>query len=79
MLRPDGTPDPSFSKDGIAASPVAACALAVQPDGKVVVAGSIGRGNPGRDVALVRFLANGRIDRGFGRRGLVRLAPQIRR
>lgn len=49
-------------------------AMAVQPDGKVVVAGgagiAIGRGRGSEAGAVVRYLADGRLDRGFGRNGV---------
>lgn len=72
--NPDGSLDTSFDSDGIlslstdslggnfgAANGVA---VAIQPDGKIVVAGSIKQGEP-KKFALVRFLSDGRLDVSF--------------
>jgi uncharacterized delta-60 repeat protein len=56
-----------------------ASAVAVQPDGKIVVAGrsdnggkrAVRSGAPLDDFALVRYEADGRLDRSFGRGGIV--------
>jgi uncharacterized delta-60 repeat protein len=66
---PGGALDTSFSGDGkvrtdLTAGLDAAYAVAVQTDGRVVVAGEAS-GQGGR-VALVRYKANGRIDTTFG-------------
>lgn len=45
-----------------------ASAVAIQPDGKIVVAGVRG----GVDIALARYIANGTLDRSFGQGGRVR-------
>jgi len=50
-----------------------ATAIATQPDGKIVVAGSTGPGSQATaDVALARFLPDGRLDSTFGTGGRVR-------
>ena len=61
--RPDGSLDPSFDFDGIAAIPgdVWANAVAVQADGKVVVSGS----DPAYGFVVMRFLASGELDPDF--------------
>jgi uncharacterized delta-60 repeat protein len=75
--RPDGTLDPSFSGDGTVRSEFGSgtsdwtSALALQPDGKIVVAGyayaSETGGNPA--FALARYRANGTLDPTFGTNG----------
>lgn len=45
--------------------------VAVQPDGRIVVAGSVITAAGGRDVGLVRYLPDGRLDATFGRSGAV--------
>ena len=80
---PDGRLDPSFA-GGIVllrfGSAVfnEASAVAIQRDGKIVVAGRSGQSTrrPSR-LALARFLRNGRLDRSFGSGG--RVLTQIRR
>jgi hypothetical protein len=59
---PDGTPDPAFSGDGrftlqVGGAPSTADAVALQPDGKIVVAGVAGT-----DLALLRLLPDGTPD-----------------
>lgn len=68
-LNTDGTPDNSFDGDGIAtasmgAGATEAYAVAVQPDGMIVVGG---RANPGAfyDAFLMRFTDTGTLDNGF--------------
>ena len=72
--RPDKTPDPAFAGNGTTTLDFAghedqAKALAVQPDGKIVVAGySVGLDSddvPSKDFALARYNANGTLDPGF--------------
>jgi uncharacterized delta-60 repeat protein len=73
----DGGTDTSFGTDGRATVAVGtrddkAMAIAVQPDGKIVVAGLSNQGaTSGYDFALVRLLANGAVDSGFGNSGRV--------
>jgi uncharacterized delta-60 repeat protein len=65
---PNGAPDPTFDGDGTVTidfgvlSDVADSA-ALQPDGKIVVAGST---QADEDVAVARLNANGSLDAGFG-------------
>jgi uncharacterized delta-60 repeat protein len=68
-LLADGTPDPTFSGDGLAEDGTAnqhdfLTALALDPDGRIVAAGSSGtiffdRQTSLRDFAVVRYLPNG--------------------
>jgi len=72
----DGTLDTSFgpTHSGIVRTPVGASAkafsLALQPDGKIVAAGSTFNGS-NTDFALVRYTANGSLDPTFGTDGVV--------
>ncbi|MEU6590904.1 delta-60 repeat domain-containing protein [Streptomyces sp. NPDC046881] len=68
-----GNPDPTFSGDGRLTTHFSggdisiAQDVAVQSDGRIVVAGGVGLGNPGYrpGFALVRYNANGSLDSGF--------------
>lgn len=72
-----GDLDPSFDADGKVLTHFdgfeEASSLVAQPDGKIVAAGTAftRRGGRGR-FALARYLPDGQLDRGFGRKGLVR-------
>lgn len=68
-----GVLDPAFGTGGQVITPIsntndAASAVAVQPDGKIVV---IGRVNNSNDVAVVRYSAAGKPDPTFGSGGVV--------
>jgi uncharacterized delta-60 repeat protein len=69
-LRRDGTPDPRFGRGGVVtvgtARSDAAYDVAVQRDGRIVLAGD---GGAGADMAVVRLRRGGAVDRGFGVRG----------
>ena len=81
--NPDGTPDLSFGPGGTRvvdfvgslSSEDIAYGVAVQPDGKTVVAGTGGRDTAGsfhvRDFALTRLNVDGSLDTGFGSGGRV--------
>jgi uncharacterized delta-60 repeat protein len=78
--RSDGSPDTSFGSGGalttsFGGSFAAASALMLQPDGKIVVAGTVDF-NPdlpgsGLDFALARYNSNGTLDGSFGKGGKV--------
>ena len=79
-LLPNGKPDPTFDHDGQAFLDVdgdkeCPCAyasgLALDRRGRAVVAAEVVDGDP-QPSALVRYLPNGKLDRGFGRKGIVR-------
>lgn len=77
-VLPDGTPDDSFDGDGRAEASFGlrtaiGSAVALQPDGKIVVAGQLDDEAPqfSYDFALVRFTADGALDSTFGDGGLV--------
>jgi uncharacterized delta-60 repeat protein len=71
-LNPDGSFDTSFDGDGTAGAdfggPDYAYAVALQPDGRIVVAGSAG----GEDVGVARFNADGSLDATFAGSGTKR-------
>jgi uncharacterized delta-60 repeat protein len=68
--NPDGSLDSGFGSDGVVrtsfVSAAYAHAIAVQPDGRIVVAG-----RAGSDVALARYTAGGSLDTSFGSGGKV--------
>jgi uncharacterized delta-60 repeat protein len=63
-FRSDGSADPAFGD-----TPVAPAAVAVQKDGRIVVAGAAAQ-----NVALARYRPNGSLDASFGRKGIVMTA-----
>jgi len=69
----DGTPDPAFGSQGFAIADFQAndraFAVALQRDGKIVLAGFTNRKTP-QDFAVARFLDNGDLDLGFGDGGM---------
>lgn len=78
--RSDGSPDPSFGNGGALTTSfggnfAAASAIMLQPDGKIVVAGTADF-NPdvpgsGLDFALARYNSSGTLDGSFGKGGKV--------
>jgi uncharacterized delta-60 repeat protein len=72
---PDGRLDPKFGSRGKVHTKVTgsdnAAAMALQPDGKIVVAGSGGVVTSPTRFVLVRYLQNGRLDPAFGVAGKV--------
>lgn len=73
--RPDGSIDPSFGDGGKVTTDFKgsfdwAYALALQPDGKIVVGGVSDASGSG-DLALVRYNPDGSLDPGFGKGGRV--------
>jgi uncharacterized delta-60 repeat protein len=82
-FMPDGSVDTGFGSDGIATSAIgpysdSAYSVAIQSDGKIVVAGAANNvpggpfETPNRDFAIARFNSNGSRDTGFGTIGAVR-------
>src|SRR6266446_8255514 len=83
-LGANNLPDPTFGSGGVAAAtpprppvfrPNGAMAVAVQADGKIVVAGSMDAQsgfteNPDRDFLLLRFNPDGSLDTSFGNNGI---------
>lgn len=74
-FQSDGTLDSSFGSGGKVTTPIGssddiARALALQPDGKIVLAGSSYNGT-NYDFSLVRYQTDGSLDSGFGSGGKV--------
>jgi uncharacterized delta-60 repeat protein len=75
--RSDGTLDSGFGAGGIVRTDIfgkgaQANAVAVQPDGKIVVAGlAVGASGIDSDFAIVRYNADGTLDTSFGTGGVV--------
>ena len=77
-FMPDGSIDRSFGGDGTVLTMFALCGcraydVAVQPDGKIVLAGMRFRGGDAQDdqlFAVARYLPDGRLDRTFSSDGL---------
>ena len=72
----DGGLDSTFGNGGKVVTPVgadddAALALAVQADGRIVVAGSTAQAATGQDFLVLRYLADGTLDPSFGADGKV--------
>ena len=76
-LDPDGVPDATFGVGGVVTTPVdyddEAHALALQPDGSVVVAGSAAGSNRA-DGLVLRYTPEGVLDSNFGTGGIARYA-----
>lgn len=70
----DGTQDPTFDGDGMLTSAMSfgceARSVVVQPDGKIVVAGTVSTGS-GPDILLARYHADGTFDTSFAGAGVV--------
>jgi uncharacterized delta-60 repeat protein len=72
----DGLPDPGFGTDGIVRTDVLGGwdqgnAVAVQPDGRIVVVGSAVRAGIDGDLVLVRYEPDGSQDGSFGSGGIM--------
>jgi len=80
-----GDIDPTFGVGGVARVDLgyfdSASDLAIQPDQKILAAGTVS--DSGRNVFVLRLLANGSLDPGFGAGGIVmpnrfhQIAPQL--
>lgn len=75
-LNTDGSPDATFGSGGITRTAVGtgediANAMVLQPDGRIVIAGSSVASDGRRDFALARYMSNGTLDPSFGNGGLV--------
>jgi uncharacterized delta-60 repeat protein len=72
-FKTDGSLDTTFNSTGIVSTPVAATmsnAVALQPDGKILVAGSSGSGSNSL-FALARYNMDGHLDTTFNSTGIV--------
>ena len=73
---PHGALDPTFGKKGLLPiktfTATVGAAVAIQPDGKIVVTGTgFNTGDPHNTVAVWRLTADGTFDEGFGTKGTV--------
>jgi uncharacterized delta-60 repeat protein len=70
-----GAADSTFGNAGKATSPIGSggriAAMAIQGDGRIMLAGTVVRSATGADFLLVRFLASGAPDTSFGSTGLL--------
>lgn len=79
LMAQAGTLDPTFGNGGIATTPntntscgqIVNCAMAIQSDGKIVVAGGATANNGAPELALARYNTNGSLDSSFGSGGIV--------
>lgn len=71
----DGVLDVSFGNNGIVRtiSTHEAFDMAIQNDGKIIVAGSIYMGSGNDDMAVARYNADGSLDNSFGSNGIVNI------
>jgi uncharacterized delta-60 repeat protein len=72
----NGALDLTFGTGGIVTTPIGsgndyAYSVAIQTDGKLVVAGNSSNGGSNSDFALVRYTTNGALDLTFGTEGIV--------
>lgn len=82
MLAQAGSLDPTFGTGGIVTTPntttacgaVVNCAIALQSDGRIVVAGGATQSNGAPEMAMARYNTNGSLDTTFGNGGLVLFA-----
>ena len=78
--RENGSPDPTFGRGGeqtaaFGDESAMGLSVALQPDGKIIVAGAVGPANTENyDLALARFNRDGSLDQSFGSGGEVRTA-----
>jgi len=79
MMAQAGSLDPTFGKGGIVTTPntttgcgqVTNCSVAIQNDGKIVVAGGATTSNGAPELALARYTTYGSLDSTFGNGGIV--------
>ncbi len=74
--NPNGSLDSSFGTNGVVLTDVDGIAVsaALQPDGKIVVAGDSTEYSGPQELTVARYNANGQLDTSFGDSGLVRLS-----
>lgn len=68
-----GSLDPTFGDNGLVTTPgtIGAVALAIQTDGKIVVAGAFPISTSSSGLAVARYNTNGSLDSTFGKHGIV--------
>lgn len=76
-----GAPDATFGTGGKVTSPIgnggAIAAMAIQGDGRIVVAGTVVRSATGADFLVIRFLSSGSPDTSFGSTGFPNLTASV--
>jgi uncharacterized delta-60 repeat protein len=77
-LNGDGSPDANFGTAGLVSSPFTGSgdfghAVALQSDGRIVVAGAVGNSSSNSDFGIARYTSAGALDPSFGSGGLVRV------
>ncbi|HEX5637920.1 MAG TPA: hypothetical protein VFY78_12580, partial [Gammaproteobacteria bacterium] len=75
----DGSADTTFDTDGVLTTDIGGFqdigyAIALQPDRKILVAGSSGVSGSGNDFAVLRYLADGSLDTSFSSDGITTTA-----
>jgi len=81
-FTPQGQIDASFGDGGKVTTNIAgrtdlAVAAALQPDGKIVLAGRVAESSGGEDIALARYRTDGQLDPDFGEGGIARLHMSV--
>lgn len=76
FAQPAGTLDPTFGNGGKVSTSISsgqdkAYGVALQTDGKIIVAGHSTSSITGKDFAVVRYNSNGTLDNTFGNNGIV--------
>lgn len=74
-FNPQGVLDPAFGRDGVTVTDLSAqserlTTVKVQPDGRIVAAGHVGRKTTLADIAVVRYDPDGRLEESFGTAGV---------
>lgn len=73
--HPDGSLDQTFGDGGLVTTDLneleSSSAVAIQPDGKIVVAGNISRLDRTHDFLVIRYNEDGTLDASFGQGGVV--------
>lgn len=74
-VRVDGRPDPDFGSGGLVITPMPGftppCAMAMQPDGRILVTAAGAMDAAQRMIVLLRYTQNGALDPSFGSGGRV--------
>lgn len=76
LYKPDGSVDKTFGNNGIVVTDIGGkndtiSDVAIQGDGKIVVAGSTYKGPGHEEILLIRYHPDGRLDETFGQGGIV--------
>jgi uncharacterized delta-60 repeat protein len=79
VMAQAGSLDPTFGKGGVVTTPNTttgcgqnvSCSVAIQSDGKIVVAGGAAASNGAPELALARYITSGSLDSAFGSGGIV--------